>query len=280
MPVFPSPPIRASFAGAVRQASETITRARLDRYFTLIAEEAKHGLAANRRGARRPDVPLFTFPDPGGFTKIQRLTIPGPAGELESLLEFDPEREPRMTAVVCHPHPLYGGTMHNKVVFRAARAAREAGLPTLRFHFRGVGASQGTHDKGIGERDDVRAALDFLNVRFPGLPVCLMGFSFGSWVGLRVGAEDARVAALVGLGLPTIDSDYSYLHGVTKPKLIVQGTRDQYGRREDVQAVFDSLPDPKQIHWVEGAQHFFLGRLEEVRDAIHNFLLEIVPRYS
>jgi alpha/beta superfamily hydrolase len=208
------------------------------------------------------------------------LTIPGPAGELEALLEFDPARKPRMTAAVCHPHPLYGGTMHNKVVFRAARAAREAGLATLRFNFRGVGASQGKHDKGIGERDDVRAALDCLSARFPSLPVCVIGFSFGSWVGLRVGAEDARVVALVGLGLPTIDSDYSYLHGVTKPKVILQGTRDPYGRREDVQAVFDSLSEPKQIHWVEGAEHFFQARLQEVRDAIHKFLLEIVLRYS
>ena len=170
--------------------------------------------------------------------------------------------------------------MHNKVVFRAARAAREAGLATLRFNFRGVGASQGKHDKGIGERDDVRAALDCLSARFPSLPVCVIGFSFGSWVGLRVGAEDARVVALVGLGLPTIDSDYSYLRGVTKPKLILQGTRDPYGRREDVQAVFDSLSEPKQIHWVEGAEHFFQARLQEVRDAIHKFLLEIVLRYS
>ena len=208
------------------------------------------------------------------------MTIPGPAGELEALLEFDPARKPRMTAAVCHPHPLYGGTMHNKVVFRAARAAREAGLATLRFNFRGVGASQGKHDKGIGERDDVRAALDCLSARFPSLPVCVIGFSFGSWVGLRVGAEDARVVALVGLGLPTIDSDYSYLRGVTKPKLILQGTRDPYGRREDVQAVFDSLSEPKQIHWVEGAEHFFQARLQEVRDAIHKFLLEIVLRYS
>jgi uncharacterized protein len=216
---------------------------------------------------------------PGGFTKIERLTIPGPAGKIESLLEFGAELKPRATAVVCHPHPLYGGTMHNKVVFRAARAAREAGLPTLRFNFRGVGASQGTHDHGKGELDDVRAALDFLDQRFPRLPVCVMGFSFGSWVGLRVGAEDARAAALVGLGLPTIDSDFGYLRGVAKPKLIIQGTRDQYGRREDVQAIFDTLSGPKQIHWVEGAEHFFKGRLEEVESVIHAFLSETTSAF-
>lgn len=164
--------------------------------------------------------------------------------------------------------------MHNKVVFRAARAARDAGLPVLRFNFRGVEKSEGVHDKGIGEREDVRAALDFLTQRFSNIPLCVMGFSFGSWVGLRVGAEDRRVVALVGMGFPTIDSDFEYLRGATKPKLIVQGTQDRYGRREDVQAVFDSLSEPKQIHWVEGADHFFNGRLAEVKSAIQAFLLE------
>ncbi len=170
--------------------------------------------------------------------------------------------------------------MHNKVVFRAAKTSREAGLPTLRFNFRGVGKSQGAHDKGIGEREDVRAALAYLGGRLPGLSVCLMGFSFGAWVGLRVGAEDARVAALVGMGLPTIDSDFDYLRGVTKPKLIIQGTRDRYGRREDVQAVFDSLSEPKKIHWVEEADHFFTGRLEEVQTALYLFLRDIARRFS
>ena len=201
--------------------------------------------------------------------------IPGPAGNLEALLEIDSPNPPGLAALVCHPHPLYGGAMHNKVVFRAGRAARDAGLVVLRFNFRGVGKSQGTHDRGIGEREDARAALDFLGGRFPGLPVCVIGFSFGSWVGLRVGAEDARVVALVGMGLPTIDSDFGYLNGVRKPKLIIQGTRDQYGHREDVQAVFESLSPPKQIHWVEGADHFFADRLDEVQNAILAFLREI-----
>ena len=216
----------------------------------------------------------------GGVTKIERLMIPGPAGELESLLEYDPRANPLLAAVVCHPHPLFGGTMHNKVVFRAARTSREAGLPTLRFNFCGVEKSQGTHEKGIGEREDVRAALTYLGGRYPGLPVCVMGFSFGAWVGLRVGAEDARVAALVGMGLPTIDSDFDYLRGETKPKLIIQGTRDRYGRREDVQAVFDSLAELKKIYWVEGADHFFTGRLEEVQSALDPFLRDIAGQIS
>jgi uncharacterized protein len=206
--------------------------------------------------------------------------IPGPAGKLEALLERVPEARPALAALVCHPHPLYGGTLHNKVVFRAAKAALTQGVPVLRFNFRGVGKSQGTHDKGVGELDDVRAALAFLSERSKGLPVLLMGFSFGCWVGLRAGARDARVAALAGLGLPTIDSDFRSLRGATKPKLIVQGTHDQYGERQSVQAVFDSLAEPKQIHWVEGADHFFTGRLAEVQPVLEAFVRETLKRVT
>ncbi len=181
-----------------------------------------------------------------------------------------------MTAVVCHPHPLYGGAMHNKVVFRAARAARAAGMPALRFNFRGVAKSQGKHDHGIGEQGDVLAAFDYLDARFGNRPACVLGFSFGAWVGLRVGAQDARVAALVGLGFPTSDLNFDYLREVTKPKLIVQGSRDQYGWRDSAQALFDSIPEPKQIHWVEGADHFFTGHLDEVEPVVRDFLKEIV----
>jgi uncharacterized protein len=165
--------------------------------------------------------------------------------------------------------------MHNKVVFRAAKSAIDAGLPALRFNFRGVGESRGTFAEGIGERKDVRAALDYLQTRFPQVPVCLMGFSFGAWVGLAVGAADARVCALVGLGVPVSTWDFSFLQGVSKPKLIVQGTQDEFGPREQVQALFGALAEPKQIHWVEGADHFFMGRLEEVQAVLCNFLLQI-----
>lgn len=166
--------------------------------------------------------------------------------------------------------------MHNKVVFRAAKAALQVGLPALRFNFRGVGKSQGQFAEGIGERDDVRAALDYLQTRFPKKPVCVMGFSFGAWVGLAVGAADPRVRALVGLGLPAASLDLSFLRHVTKPKLIIQGTRDQYGPRDRVEALFASLPDPKRMHWVEGADHFFAGRLDEIQPLIRDFLQEIL----
>jgi alpha/beta superfamily hydrolase len=198
-------------------------------------------------------------------------------GRIEALLEWDPETRPALASLVCHPHPLYGGTFHNKVVFRAAKAALQAGVPTLRFNFRGVGKSQGEFAEGRGEGEDVRATLDFLASRFPATPICLMGFSFGAWVGLAVGAADPRVRALVGLGVPVGTSDVGYLRGISKPKLIVQGTEDVFAPREQAEAFFASLAEPKRLHWVQGADHFFTGKLDEVRKAVRCFLEEIRP---
>ena len=211
---------------------------------------------------------------PRAHTRLEQLVIPGPVGSLEALLEWDPTRAPRLTALVCHPHPQFGGTLHNKVVFRAAKAAVQAGLAALRFNFRGVGKSEGAFDEGAGERDDVRAALDLLVARFPGSPVCLMGFSFGAWVGLAVGADDPRVRLLIGLGLPVASTGLGFLRNVSKPKLIIQGTEDVYGPRGQIEDLFRSLPEPKRIHWVEGADHFFTGRLDEVQAVIRAFLAE------
>jgi uncharacterized protein len=208
--------------------------------------------------------------------RIERLFIPGAAGHLESILELDPSSHPHLAAVVCHPHPQYGGTMHNKVVFRAAKAALRAGVPALRFNFRGVGESGGTYGGGIGERDDVRAALDYLQSRFPKTPLCVVGFSFGAWVGLTVGAADPRVGALVGLGLPVASYDLGFLREVSKPKLFVQGTLDEFGPADQMQTLYDSLPEPKQIYWVQGVDHFFAGKLEEVQTAVQEFLQGIV----
>lgn len=207
--------------------------------------------------------------------KIERITIPGPAGKLESLLEYDANAEAQLTSLVCHPHPLYGGTMHNKVVYRAAKAALSHGFPTLRFNFRGVGESEGTFADSIGEREDVRAALDYLEERFPQPPICVMGFSFGAAVGLAVGATDPRVVALVGLALPTESLDFDFLANLRKPTLIVQGTLDQYSSRRKVESLFAALEGPKRLHWVEGAEHFFAGKLAEVQDVIAAFLGEI-----
>jgi alpha/beta superfamily hydrolase len=208
--------------------------------------------------------------------KLEHLLIPSPQGGLEALLEWDPRVKPCLAAVACHPHPLHGGTMHNKVVFRAAKAASQASLPTLRFNFRGVGKSAGSFGHGLGEREDVTAALDYLGTRFPVLPVCLMGFSFGAIVGLRVGADDPRVVALVGLGVPVLSANMDFLRGVRKPKLIIQGTRDQFGPAAQVESFYASLAEPKQIHWVQNADHFFTGKLEEVQRVLNEFVKTVL----
>ncbi|MGO9275157.1 MAG: alpha/beta hydrolase [Terriglobia bacterium] len=211
--------------------------------------------------------------------KLERVFIPGPVGKLESLVEWSTNQaSSSLAALVCHPHPLYGGTMHTKVVYRAAKAALALGVPTLRFNFRGVGKSEGEYADGLGERDDLRAALDYLLARYSAASVCLMGFSFGAWVGLVVGAHYSRVAALVGLGVPAGSYDLSALQGVTKPKLIVQGTEDAYTPRDKLEAFFASLLEPKQLCWIEGADHFFSGHLDEVQSTVQEFLQELPAR--
>ncbi len=162
--------------------------------------------------------------------------------------------------------------MHNKVVFRAAKGAILARVPAFRFNFRGVGRSEGKYADGIGERDDARAALDFLQKRFPQIPVSMMGFSFGSVVALAVGAADTRVNSLVGIGLPANSADFRFLQEVRKPKLLVQGTKDQFGSREKVEKLFSSLQDPKRLRFVEDADHFLTGKLAELQSEIQEFL--------
>src|SRR6059058_4252225 len=139
--------------------------------------------------------------------------LTGPAGRLEAILWKPVTNDaPPMAALVCHPHPLFGGTMHNKVVYQVAKSLDVLGLPVLRFNFRGAGLSAGKHDRGAGEQGDLRAALDFLAKQFAGVPLLLAGFSFGAWVGLRVGCEHPRVSHLIGLGIPVNRSDFSFLN--------------------------------------------------------------------
>lgn len=208
----------------------------------------------------------------------RKFFLAGSAGLLEAMLWTQPPNvAPRLAAVVCHPHPLFGGTMHNKVVYQAAKALHQFGIPVLRFNFRGAGLSAGIHDRGQGEQEDVRAAIDFIAREFPGVPVLLAGFSFGAWVGLRVGCRDARVAELIGLGIPVDGSDLTYLRECEKPKLFLQGGNDPYGSRVNVQELYETLPPPKRLVFVDGADHFFAGKLGEVQAAINSWLDERHP---
>ena len=198
----------------------------------------------------------------------ETFDLAGPAGRLEALL-MHPETAPVATAVVCHAHPLHGGMMHFKVVFRAAKALQQHGAAVLRFNFRGVGRSEGVHDDGRGEQDDARAAVAEMERRFPGLPVVLGGFSFGSVMALRVGQADPRARALFALGFPLASvSDVSFLNGGGRPCLFVQGEQDAFGPGERMRELVATLPAPVSIQVVPGADHFFGGHLEEMQAAV------------
>jgi len=209
----------------------------------------------------------------------RNIFLEGPAGRLEAIL-WKPVAPPRLAALVCHPHPLFGGTMHNKVVYQAAKSLDALGLPVLRFNFRGAGLSGGTHDRGRGEQADVRTALDFLAAEFPGIPLLVAGFSFGCWVGLRVGCADERVTELIGLGAPVNSSDFSYLRNCDKPKLFVHGANDEHGNIKKVEALVGSLPGEKRLVVVAGADHFFVGKLDQVDAAIRGWLKERHPEIT
>jgi alpha/beta superfamily hydrolase len=207
---------------------------------------------------------------------IRSLFLDGPAGRLEALLNTGAGNATH-AAVVCHPHPLFGGTLHNKVVFHTMKALHSFGFPVLRFNFRGSGLSQGEHDHGNGEVEDVRAALDWLDAEFH-LPLIFAGFSFGAAVGLKAACADDRVRAVVGVGVPVLpvaaDTEaprvytFDFLQNCGKPKLFVSGARDQFGPRPRLEALTSSVSEPKKLVIIEGADHFFEGRLRELREAI------------
>ncbi len=210
---------------------------------------------------------------------IKSFFLDGPAGRLEALLNTGSER-PTHAALVCHPHPVYGGTMHNKVVFHTMKALNSFGFPVLRFNFRGAGLSEGQHDHGQGEVDDVHAALEWLEREFR-QPILFAGFSFGAAVGLRAACPDGRVRALIGLGTPVaaIDErtyDYGFLSTCLKPKLFVSGSRDQFGPRGQLERLVASLPEPKKLVFIEAGDHFFEGRLRELRETIDAWVRELL----
>jgi alpha/beta superfamily hydrolase len=216
-------------------------------------------------------------------SSIRSLFLAGPAGRLEALLNGGSSNATH-AAVVGHPHPLYGGTLHNKVVFHAMKALNSFGFPVLRFNFRGTGLSEGEHAGGIGEVEDVRAALDWLEHEFT-LPVIFAGFSFGAAVGLRASYADDRVDALIALGLPAVSIagrtedrvyDFEFLRECAKPKLFVSGSRDQFGPAGKLEALVSTFAEPKKLVRIEAGDHFFEGRLKEMRVAIEDWLRETV----
>ena len=218
----------------------------------------------------------------GQNSTIRSLFLAGRAGRLEALLNTGAQNASH-AAVVCHPHPLFGGTLHNKVVFHTMKALNNFGFPVLRFNFRGTGLSEGEHDQGRGEVDDVGSALDWLDSEFH-LPLIFAGFSFGAAVGLRAACPDPRVQLVISVGTPVASASsdkelprtysFDFLHNCAKPKLFVSGSRDPFGPRAKLEDLVASAPDSRKLVLIENADHFFEGRLRELRETIEVWLKE------
>ncbi len=199
--------------------------------------------------------------------------ITGPAGPLEARLDL-PDGAPRAVAVCGHPHPLHGGTMHTKALYQTAKALTRVGVAALRFNFRGVGASAGSFDAGPGEQDDFRAALTFAEGRFPSLPLWAAGMSFGSWIALSVGAADPRVSLLLAVAPPVDRYDFSALASSAKPKFFVHGEQDELIAAKLLRAFYAPLPEPKELVFIEDANHLFEGKTSLVGDAVEDLLAD------
>ena len=200
--------------------------------------------------------------------RIESLLLEGPAGKLEALLEEPEDKAPREACLVCHPHPLFGGTMHNKVVYRIARGMRRAGAVVLRFNFRGVGRSEGVHDQGEGEIEDARTALGFLRERYPDLPYSMAGFSFGSRVIMRLGCSLDTPVRLIAVGFATSRGELNYLATCGVPKYFVQSTIDEHGPKKELEAAFQGFAEPKHLEFIDAGDHFFAGALDRLEEAI------------
>ncbi|MEO8727482.1 MAG: alpha/beta fold hydrolase [Acidobacteriaceae bacterium] len=210
--------------------------------------------------------------------EIRSLFLSGTAGRLEALLNAG-DVDAKYAAVVSHPHPMFGGTMHNKVVYHTMKALSGFGFPVLRFNFRGAGLSEGAHDQGQGEIDDVRTALAFMHDEFK-VPLLFAGFSFGAATGLRAACPDPRVKAMISLGTPVAVQGrvytYHFLESCAKPKLFISGTRDEYGPIEKLEQVVARSAPPKELVLVEGADHFFAGKLDIMQKALEDWVMPLL----
>jgi len=208
------------------------------------------------------------------------LIIPVEHGQLEAIVKEPRQLPAKGVALVLHPHPLGGGTMHNKVVFRVAAALNDAGLTTLRINFRGVGQSSGTHDFGKGELSDARAGLDYLAQNYPDQDITLCGFSFGARMGMEVGAADDRVKFLISIGTPLSKYNFDFLENCRKPLLFVHGERDEFGDTTELRAFTERLTQNRDVTLVvvPGTGHFFEGHLDELKTAIFDWITAQLSR--
>jgi uncharacterized protein len=215
--------------------------------------------------------------------------IAGPAGPLETLLDEPPPNGGvshdglvtrgltdgiRAAVVFAHPHPQFGGTMHTKTVYHAAKALTRIGCVVLRFNFRGVGKSAGAFDEGRGETEDFRAALDFMSGRYPNVPLWAAGMSFGSWIGLTAGARDPRVSLLLGVAMPVNRYDFSAVAGSQTPKFFIHAERDEICSLREIREFYARCAEPKELAIIDGTDHLFDGKVGDVADALEELLLD------
>lgn len=199
--------------------------------------------------------------------RIESHMLAGPAGKLEALLEEPEDQEPEAAALVCHPHPQHGGTMHNKVVYRIARGMRRRGYVVLRFNYRGVNLSEGTYDHGNGEIDDARTALAWLRARYPDLPYAVAGFSFGSRIALRLGCELPEIRKILAVGFVQRFADDPSLQ-CDSTKVFISSTNDEFASKESLEEIVSRVPEPKQLVLIAADDHFFKGALDELEEAV------------
>lgn len=204
---------------------------------------------------------------------LRHVDLFSSAGRLEAL--YRELQDPAGVAVICHPHPLGGGTLHNKVVFRAARGLESANVATLRFNFRGAGASAGVHDEGEGEQQDVVAAIDWIVKYHPGKKLIVGGFSFGAWVSSRVACEMPNVDALFLIGTPVNKYDFGYLRHCEKPMLFLHGTQDEYGDVGKLEKLIPTVRNAESVV-VTGADHFFTKQLDAVEETMRGWAVEML----
>ena len=200
--------------------------------------------------------------------RIESCAIAGPAGKLEALLEEPEEGEPRFAALVCHPHPQHGGTMHNKVVYRIARGLRKTGGVVLRFNYRGVNLSEGTYADGVGELEDARVCLRFLRERYPELPFVVAGFSFGSRIALQLAGQVPEMARAIAVGFPTKYPEQGYLEPCAVPRTFIHSTIDVHGPKVELEALVATLSGGPTLEFVESRDHFFVDALDAFEGAV------------
>ena len=214
--------------------------------------------------------------EPASDEPCRLREIAGPAGRLDATLDSPVDARlietPHAAVVLAHPHPLYGGTMHTKVMFHAAKALTRIGCAVLRFNFRGVGGSEGSFDDGPGEMADFRAALGALAARYPKTEMWAAGFSYGAWIAMTVGASEARVTTLIGIAPPVQKRDFTVVRDSAKPTFFIQGERDEICPLGVLRQFYAQLPEPKELVVIDGADHLFDGKVSEVGDALENLL--------